>query len=461
MKRYQYDRQGFLALNPRAFMGLFAPAGAPENETLDTATIVDVSGPLERQAGWFCDSYESIKERVGAACAAPAPIVVLRLDSPGGDASGCIETARELRDALAAAGKRSIAYVTGQACSAAYALALACDEIVVAATSFVGSIGIINARIDLSAADAAQGVRVALVMSGARKADGNPHLPLSEAELAETQATVDSLADLFFEFVSERRAVDARPLQARVFHGAKAVAAKLADRVVSYEAFLASLADAQNPQGEVGMSKYEEARAALAEAAKGDDEEAAKARAALAAMDGDEDDKKKDEEAARAEGDSDEDKDKKKDEEATRAAAAAAPFAAQVQTLAAQVRELTAKNENADRAAFMATRPDLAPELVKVLATKPLAEVKAIVGAIPAPVAPTQAQLTATASTVPATRGEGQGDPTPAPTPAFADMDARMGITKFGMGVVEKTPHAISFGVRAEKKPAQPAGKVA
>src|SRR6266581_1982316 len=155
------------------------------------------------------------------------------------------------------------------------------------------------------------------------------------------------------------------------------------------------------------QTPYEKARAALEEAAKGEGAEAEKAKKALAAMDDpdkDGDDKK-----------DDPDKDGDKD----------------------------AKTEADD--------DDVDKGLLKLLATKPLKEVKAILGAMEKkPIAPA-----APITTVPATRGAGQGSGSSSRLgpDAKADLDLRMGLVA-EKAVAVHSEHKLQLGVR---KPAPPA----
>lgn len=464
MKRY--ERHGLLAIDPRA-MSTPIDEVAPDRSNLRVgkACIVRVCGPLDHhsQQGCSLDSYDEIRARFSEACASDASIVVLKVDSPGGMVAGCFELARDLRAKAAAAGKRLIAYVDGYACSAAYALASAAQEVVIPESGVAGSIGVIDARIDATAMDAAMGLRFAIITSGERKADGNPHVEISKAELEERQSLVNALASVFFALVAEHRKRPAAifaALQARQLHGAAAVAAGLADRVQTFGEMLASLDDA----GVMTMaSKFEEAKAALAEAAKGDDEEAKRAKRALAAMDEDEDeesssegddspsdDEDEDKESSSEGDDSPSDDDKKKPSAAAVSAETAAALAAQVSALSAENAALRATNGRDAVKAFLASRKDLPQALVATLSTKPLAEVKAIVNAIPKPKAPKPAATT----TVPSTRGQGQGElipPGQTTDPELASVDRAMGLTKQPVTKAELRGNTLYLGRAPEK----------
>ena len=130
--RRRYDRQGMLALRREAFLDFFVDNNADSrNETVEQCEIVTIRGPLEQHDGWWADSYEAVLDRVTEACESPSPVIVLKIDSPGGQLEGCFDAARTIRSRCAAANKRLIAYVDGCACSGGYALACAASEIVV------------------------------------------------------------------------------------------------------------------------------------------------------------------------------------------------------------------------------------------------------------------------------------------------------------------------------------------
>jgi ClpP class serine protease len=453
-----YKRTGLLAVHPQAFLELFMVPESRENEERDGVVIVDICGPLTQHDDGWCDSYEAIKGRVQAACESAATAIVLRVDSPGGDVAGCFDTARAIRAMCEAAEKPLWAYAD-KACSAGYALAAAANRVCVAATSIVGSVGVVNAREDISAMLAARGIRVSFIASGARKADGNPEAPLTEGELKATQALIDSMAGVFFELIAELRGVPAasvEALQAGVFHGDAAVKARLADAVVSFDEMLAAVASGK---GLVMSSSYEKAKAALEEAAAGDDANAAAAKRALAAMeepktepDGDEppkDDKKDSAEGEPAKTDDDKDDDKPPAAAATgKAAASTADIALQALTEVNQLKaQLKSEKLKTERDALLASRPDIPADLLPVLRAASLSTVRDYIAGLPKASAAKSAAKPAATAVVAATRGAGQGGPDVTPPAApIDDMDRAMGMTTLKLGA-RRDGNVMVFGM--------------
>lgn len=468
VRGHQYERRGLLAVDPKAFLEVFFCDDAPrENQEIDGCVLVDVRGPLEQHMHPWCDSYESVIARVRAACETGARAVIMRFDSPGGEAAGCFDAALELRAIAAAAGKQLHAYVEGDCCSAAYALACASQSITMSNSSLIGSVGVLSCRNDYSAANAAMGLRVALIASGVRKADGHPDQPLGEAELASTQAIVDSMAAVFFELVASARnttteAVSA--LQAKVFHGQQAVSVGLADEVGPLTTVLARIAGVANGDTTMAVSAYEKARDLLQEAAKGDDANAAAAKAALAAMGigGDDDEPAGDEPPAdpakKPPVADDPPKDpvadaEPKDAQALAAAAykIAITTARENATLRAEIKK---RDEQAERRELIASRPNLAPEMVALLEKAPMQLVRETIAETPAPdpKGPHGAQLVRAPI-----RGNTQVDgahQVPAqPADAKAAMDNRMGIISANKATVVNTEYTQKLGVHQPSAP--------
>lgn len=470
----KFSPSGPLALEPRAFGMFLLMPYLPTVDARAEATVLSVRGPLMQFADPFCESYEAIVARVAEALSASPRAIVLSISSPGGVVSGCFEAATKIRAMCDAAAVPLVAYVDGQACSAAYALACAAPRIVASPTSTIGSIGVIAEVVDATARNLVSGVTVRMLASGARKADGNPGAGIIEAgALNSMQGIVDKLAARFFEFVAVARGIDAgavQALEAACFIGADAQSMSLTDATQTLDELLASIgviattvagpsapqeteASAGAAQGDpmqakttvpqAGASKaYEDAIAALRKCASGDDEDAAKAKRMLKAEldepakepDGDEPAKPApapapDKAATSAEfpPKKEPDGDEKEDTNALRA---------DVDALKASHAAAAAAAVALERATLLASRPDFAPEHLATLATAPIEFVRAQVTSIPRGPSRKPAAL----ATVTGLRGEGQGDGSAAhQTPEMAAaMDRAMGLANVShTGVVD------------------------
>lgn len=465
----RFERRGrVVAIQPDALLEVFELREAINPGWFMAAdgavAVVPVCGPLTAEAdGWWL-SYADITQRVRAATESGVRFVVLRISSPGGDAYGSMECAREIRAVCAAAGKQLIAYVEERACSAAYAVACGASKIYLAPSSIVGSIGVLAVRDDVTVRNEAMGLRVALITSGARKADGNPDTPITSEELVAQQLLVDGMAALFFELVREARNVDAKALQAAVFLGQDAVTQRLADGVTSFDGLLVLTA-----KGLTNMTAIEEARQALKKASEGEGPDAEAAKRALAAMDEDKkpeaEDESEDKPAAEhEEPDGDEAPATPPAKDKAKAATATATSAASALKLAQQalreVRSYTATQAKSERVALYATRPDWTPEIRKEMDQIPLATVRTLAAKMAKPAAQT---ATAAAALAAATAAPTRGN-VPASAPMLPPNEAnalamRMGLIGEKTGVIA-SDYKLQLGVSIPAIPGAPGVEV-
>jgi signal peptide peptidase SppA len=168
--------------------------------------------------------------------------IVLKVNSRGGEAHGAFDLADQIRAARET--KRIIGY-GDVALSGGYLLLCQAHEVVTSQSSSLGSVGVYLARVDQTRVDERVGVVVHEFTSGARKADGSPHREISKEEATAIQGRVDALASLFHNAVAAGREALSpamvRAQEAGVFLGQQAVEERLADRVMSWEAFMETL----------------------------------------------------------------------------------------------------------------------------------------------------------------------------------------------------------------------------
>jgi len=239
-------------------------AGLPYRRTPDGVGVITVAGSLVNRGAWIgansgLVSYEGIKHQLGVAAADPkVRSIILDMSSPGGEAIGALETADAVR--AVAAIKPVVAVVNGMAASAGYAIASGATEIVTTPTGVAGSIGVIMVHADYSEALADEGIKPTIIFAGAHKADGNSMQPLPDSVRADLQAEIDAFYQQFLSTVAlgrgERLSAEmARKTEARVFIGAAAVEAGLADRVGSFESVLAELSRAPKGRSSTSLPK--------------------------------------------------------------------------------------------------------------------------------------------------------------------------------------------------------------
>ena len=171
--------------------------------------------------------------------------ILIDVDSPGGAVNGVPELFEEIYRARGR--KPIVAHANALAASGAYWIASAADEIVVTPSGMVGSIGVITAHEDISAALEQQGRRITLITAGKHKGEGNPYAPLSDEDRAAVQARVDEFYGMFVKAVARgrgRRVEEVRSGfgEGRVVGAREALAMGMVDRVETMTETLARLA---------------------------------------------------------------------------------------------------------------------------------------------------------------------------------------------------------------------------
>lgn len=214
--------------------------------------IIEARGPMFRHANVFtaisnATSYDILRRDLQTALDDPSMrAIVISLDTPGGVVNGANELANAIREARER--KPIIAYVGGAAASAGYWLAAQASEIVIDETAALGSIGVRAVVTDTSKQDAERG-RIEFISS---QSPGKRTDLSSDEGRARIQRQVDALADVFIASVAKGRGVKPDDVAARfgggdVLIGAAAIAAGMADRIGSFEAVIAELAEGKTP----------------------------------------------------------------------------------------------------------------------------------------------------------------------------------------------------------------------
>jgi signal peptide peptidase SppA len=222
----------------------------------DGIAVIPIEGAIFPRASLFAQisggvAADDIARDLRAALDDPGVAgIVLNVDSPGGDVNGVAEVAAMIHAARDR--KPIVAYVRDLGASAAYWLACAASEVVVASTALVGSIGIVGTVADPTK-QTTRSIEFVSSQSPLKRAD-----PTTQAGAGRIQARVDELAALFIADVAAYRGVTPERVaadfgQGDVLVGQKAVDAGLADRVGSFEGVIAELqARAREPRRMMG-----------------------------------------------------------------------------------------------------------------------------------------------------------------------------------------------------------------
>jgi signal peptide peptidase SppA len=211
--------------------GGFLPKQASENSLLsveDGIGVVAIEGPILRKPDLFARIFFGAtgSEDIGAALREAAgrddiKAVFLNIDSPGGTVAGT----PELADAVAALDKKKPVYAfsSGLMCSAAYWVASQARAIYATPSAQVGSIGVVQAVIDNSAALDKAGIKVEVFSVGKYKAMGAPGTPLTDDQRELISSNLAEIAGEFHAAVlAKGRAIPAEAMEGQTFSGKQA-----------------------------------------------------------------------------------------------------------------------------------------------------------------------------------------------------------------------------------------------
>lgn len=164
--------------------------------------------------------------------------IVLLIDSPGGAVAGLFDSCRFIE--RASKKKKCTAYVTGMACSAAYAIATACDEIYIMEDAEVGSCGCYAHAVEYSDAYFEKEGFLHRVFRSKCSPKKNCSVIADEVEAEAFQKEIDALGEKYLRYVAKRRKCaysDALENFGKggVLMGEKAIAAGMVDGIKTLE----------------------------------------------------------------------------------------------------------------------------------------------------------------------------------------------------------------------------------
>lgn len=168
--------------------------------------------------------------------------VVLVVSSGGGEAYRCFECSKQLRKIADANGIKLTAWIDGESCSAAYALAATAHEVIADQESYsIGSVGVVIKLHNDSKALEKQGISRSFVYAGNNKIPFKPDGEFREEFLDDLQESVNETYNKFVEHVSSYRPLSKQDVintQAAVYSADKALSLKLVDKLMTQEEFL-------------------------------------------------------------------------------------------------------------------------------------------------------------------------------------------------------------------------------
>jgi len=236
---------------PVAAVAMQPASRKPYEVTPDGIAIIPVEGTLVHKSYGMdavsgMRSYVEIQQEVEDAATDPAVKgILLDVDSPGGEVAGVFELTDTIYAARSA--KPIVAVANSNALSGAYLLASGAQRVYAGQSSSLGSIGVIVSHLDVTGSDEKLGFKYTIMHAGARKADFNPHVPLSDEARATIEAELNRTYGMLVKAVARNRGLpeaSVRETEAARYFGEDAINVRLADRMGTRQDALAELRQA-------------------------------------------------------------------------------------------------------------------------------------------------------------------------------------------------------------------------
>jgi ClpP class serine protease len=211
-------------------------------QVIEGVAVLPVSGTMVHKYGHLkpysgMTGYDGIIARMADAINDPeVKGILLDMDTPGGEVSGCFDAAATISSMAKEGGKPLWAIADDMACSAGMAIASAADRRLITQSAVMGSVGVVMAHTSVAKKLKENGIAVTLIHSGSHKVEGNPYEDLSKDALASFQAKTDKLRDDFAALVASNIGLTKEVVlatEAAVYRGQEAIDIGFADQLVN------------------------------------------------------------------------------------------------------------------------------------------------------------------------------------------------------------------------------------
>lgn len=209
--------------------------------------VLDINGTLMYRSGSMgadcteLTSYEGLKQQATDMIEVGAKRIVLKVDSNGGMAHGMFSASNYISKLAKQNGVPTVAYVDGNAYSAAYGLTSLADEIVAHPQSSVGSIGVVVALHNDSKMLDKAGIKRQFVFAGENKIPfDNSTGEFTDKFISDLQKSVNKTYASFVKHIAMNRGISEQAVidtQASVFDTDEALQLGLIDKVMELEDF--------------------------------------------------------------------------------------------------------------------------------------------------------------------------------------------------------------------------------
>lgn len=217
-----------------------------ELESPEEYGVIKVEGPLTyRPEVSMCApdtcNYQDMVKTVQALADSGKKRIIMVHNSPGGEAFGAFEAAKEVRKIADDNGIELIGYVDGQSCSASMAWLVICNTVISNKGSSVGSVGVVISLLNNNEALKKAGYKRTFVTAGSSKVPFDDTGEFKDEFIQELQDSVNELYEDFIDHVATYRTgmskEDIRNTEAKVYRAKEALEIGFIDSLMTHAEF--------------------------------------------------------------------------------------------------------------------------------------------------------------------------------------------------------------------------------
>lgn len=201
--------------------------------------------PVQGMCGPVGVSYQGILEQAHELIEMGVDTIILTHSSPGGQAAHTFSTAMELREMCDEHNIHLVSYIDTLSASAALAIGVVADEVIIHPSASTGSIGCVCALMDTSKALSNAGLKPIYIASTPGKTAFDDTGAFSAEFIEQLQEDVTRLGNQFAAHVSQFTGLaieDILEMDAKVFHAEKALELGLVTAIMDHKQFAAHMA---------------------------------------------------------------------------------------------------------------------------------------------------------------------------------------------------------------------------
>lgn len=205
--------------------------------------------PVYTACGPSGTSYQGILQDAEQLIAGGVTTLIMTHSSPGGQAAHCFSTANDLRALCDDNGVKLITYIDEMSASAALALGIVADEVIIHPSAVTGSVGCVLALKDVSKAMDMMGVKPIYISSTPGKTPFANDGSFSQEFLDGVQADVTRLGNQFAEHVTKYTSIPVETvlaMDAKMFHAEAALEAGLVNKIMDHKQFSQYISEIHN-----------------------------------------------------------------------------------------------------------------------------------------------------------------------------------------------------------------------